>query len=153
MIRKILCALGAAALVVPASANAQEIAFPSAGSKALGECVVLSTSGRDRLVMIRWIAVSIGAAASMQEALSVKPGAKEEADRAMGALFTRLFTVDCRKEAAPLLKANDEAGVKAAFGQLGRIAMSELINDPLVEASLGGFVQYADLEAVEALGK
>lgn len=153
MIRKTFYALAAAGLVLPGAARAQEIAFPNSESRALSECVVLSTSGRDRLVLIRWIAVSIGAAGSMQDAVTVKPGAKEAADRGMGALFTRLFTVDCRKEARPLLEKGDDAGVEAAFGQLGRIAMGELMNDPLVDESLGSFVRYADLEAVEAIAK
>lgn len=153
MIRKMMLALGAAALLVPGTAGAQGVAFPNDASKALSECVVLSTTGRDRLVLIRWVAVSIGSANSMQDAITIKPGAKEEADRKMGALFTRLFTVDCRKEAAPLLKGNDNAGVEAAFGQLGRIAMNELIGDPQVEESLTGFVQYADLEAVAEVAK
>ncbi len=153
MICKLMCALGATALVLPGAAAAQEIAFPNAQSKALGECVVLSTTGRDRLVMIRWIAVGIGSAESMKDAVTVNPGAKEAADRGMAAIFTRLFTVDCRDEAAPLLKAKDNTGVQAAFGQLGRIAMGELVNDPIVAQSLGSFVQYADLEAVEAITK
>lgn len=153
MNRKMMCALGAVALLVPSAAGAQDIAFPNAQSKALADCVVLSTTGRDRLVMIRWIAVGIGSADSMKDAIIVKTGAKEAADRGMAAIFTRLFTVDCRKEAAPLLKANDENGVRAAFGQLGRMAMSELMNDPLVGASLGAFVQYADMEAVNAVAK
>ncbi|WP_301749594.1 hypothetical protein [uncultured Erythrobacter sp.] len=153
MIRKTMFALGALALLVPASAGAQGVTFPNDESKALSECVVLSTTGRDRLLLIRWIAVSIGAAKSMQDAITVKPGAKEDADRNMGVLFTRLFTVDCRNEAMPLLKGNDNAGVEAAFGELGRIAMNELIGDPQVEQSLTSFVQYADLEAVAELAK
>jgi hypothetical protein len=153
MIRKMMLALGSAAVMLPSTAEAQGVAFPNDASKALSECVVLSTTGRDRLVLIRWIAVSIGSANSMQDAMTVKPGAKEEADRKMGVLFTRLFTVDCRNEAAPLLKGKDDAGVEAAFGQLGRIAMNELMADPQVEQSLTAFVQYADLEAVAELSK
>jgi hypothetical protein len=153
MFHKTIIALSALAFLSPTSVGAQGVAFPNDGSKALGECVVLSTTGRDRLVLIRWVAVSIGSAESMQDALTVQPGAKDEADRKMGALFSRLFTVDCRNEAAPLLKKSDTAGVEAAFGELGRIAMKELISNPEVDKALSDFVQYADLEAVAEVAK
>lgn len=148
-----ILALVTALLVMPCAVSAQQVSFPDAGSKALGECVVLSTTGRDRLVLIRWLAVSIGSADSMQEAITVQPGAKEDTDRLMGALFTRLFTVDCREEAAPLLKGNNNSGVEAAFGELGRIAMMELVGNPQVEQALGGFTQYADLAAIAEVAK
>lgn len=153
MIRKMMFVLGAAALMVPGPASSQGFAFPNDQSKAFSECVVLSTTGRDRIVLVRWVAVSIGSSDRLQDAITVKPGAKEEVDRKMGELFTRLFTVDCRKEAAPLLKGNDNVGVEAAFGELGRIAMSELTNDPQLEQILTGFVQYADLEALAEVAK
>lgn len=153
MIRKMMFALGAAALIAPGAAGAQAVALPNDQSKAFSECVVLSTTGRDRLVLVRWVAVSIGSSNRLQDAITVNPGAKEDADRKMGELFTRLFTVDCRKEAAPLLRGNDNVGVRAAFGELGRIAMSELTNDPQLEQVLTGFIQYADLEAVAEVAK
>lgn len=153
MIRKPVVALGAIALCLSASAGAQGTSFPNEESKDLGECVVLSTTGRDRLVLIRWVAVSIASAPTMQDAVTLKPGAKEAADKGMAAVFTRLFTVDCRNEAAPLLKNNDNAGVEAAFGELGRIAMNELISDPVVEQNLTSFTQYADLDAIAEISK
>jgi hypothetical protein len=148
-----MLALGAMILSVSGAASAQGVSFPNEGSKELIECVILSTTGRDRLVLIRWVAVSIASAQSMQDSVTVKPGAKEAADRAMAAVFSRLFTVDCRNEAAPLLKANDRAGVEAAFGELGRIAMNELMGDPLVEQNLTSFTQYAELDAIAEIAK
>ncbi len=153
MTRSGITVLACIGLLFSGRASAQEVSFPNAGSKALGECVVLSTTGRDRLVMIRWIAASIGSAESMKSTVTVQPGAKEAADRGMAAIFTRLFTVDCRQEAAPLLKQNDTQGVEAAFGQLGRMAMAELVSDPQVERALGDFARYADLAAVAEVGK
>lgn len=130
------------------AAAAQEIAYPNAEAKAMADCVALSTTGRDRLVTARWMAGSIGVASVMTDLVTVDEAKKAEADKQMGALFTRLFAEDCRDEARPLLAENDEAGALAMGGRLGQIAMRELMNDPLVTQSLSGYLKFIDGEAI-----
>jgi hypothetical protein len=146
-------ALGALALSSAGAASAQAIAYPSPQSEALGQCVVMSTTGKDRLVAIRWMATAIGSANVMKDAVTVDAAAKDTYDREVAALFSRLLTVDCRDEAKPLVKANDSAGLQAGFGALGRIAMMELMADPSVLSSLTAYVKYADLAAVAELSE
>lgn len=151
--RILMSALAGLALAAPMEASAQEIAYPNAASRALAECIALSTTGKDRILTAQWFATSIGSGGSMQGVVTINPEAKMATDKAMGELFTRLFTQDCRTESAPLFKVNDLRGIEAAGGKLGQIAMAELMNDPLVKTSLFEYIKHVDLAAVAEMAK
>ena len=143
--------LAAALATVPAAA--QGVAYPNEASRQLGECIALSTSGKDRVLTARWFAASLGSAPQVADAVTVDPAAKVEADREMAALFTRLFTQDCAKEAAPLMNSGDMAGIQAAGGRLGQIAMQELMSDPQVLQAMMSYIVYIDQSAFDKLGE
>ena len=145
--------LGALAVALPSAASAQEIAYPNEESRALANCIALSTNGRDRILTAQWFAISIGSGSSMEGIVTVNPEGRKKTDAAMGALFTRIFTRDCRAEAAPLFAKGDVNGLQSAGGKLGQIAMTELMNDPLVSASMMGYMAHVDLAAVGAMSK
>lgn len=127
------------------------IAMPNEHASRLAQCISLSTTGKDRLVTARWLATSMASAPLLADALSVNTGKKREIDIAMGALFTRLFTVDCRAEAAPLFKNRDTLGIEAASGRLGEIAMKELMSDPVAMVAIVEYAKYADNDAFAKL--
>lgn len=134
-----------AATLFGAQAHAQSrMAMPDAASRALGQCLVLKTNGGDRLLVARWLAGAIGAGDATRDMLTVDQADKAAADKGMAALYTRLFTVDCAAEARPLFKARDQAGIEAAGGMLGEIAMRELMNDPKVSAAIGAYAKFID---------
>jgi hypothetical protein len=62
--------------------------------KALRECVVMKSTGADRLAAARWMVTALSSAPQMAGLVSVTPAAKPDQDRAVAALFTRLLTVD-----------------------------------------------------------
>lgn len=145
--------IGALVLSLPSAVSAQEIAYPTEESRALANCIALSTSGRDRILTAQWFAISVGSASSMEGIVTVNPEARKKSDEAMGELFTRIFTRDCRAQAAPLFARGDVNGLQSAGGKLGQIAMSELMNDPLVSASMMGYLAHVDVAAVGAMSK
>ncbi|WP_108790896.1 hypothetical protein [Erythrobacter sp. Alg231-14] len=150
--KKTILTMIVAAAAIPANAQTQ-IAYPSEQSRALGECLALSSTGRDRIVAMRWMAANIGSSSVMQDIVTVDAEGKVEADRAMAALFTRLFSQDCGEEAAVLMKARDNAGIESAGARLGQIAMQELMGDPAVMQGMTAYVQYIDASAFEELLK
>jgi hypothetical protein len=68
----------------------------------------------------------------------------DKANAAVGALYTRLLTVDCAGKVKKALKEEGEAALDAAFKVLGGVANTELLADPKVNASLAGFGKYLD---------
>lgn len=146
-----IAAFGALGLAFASGAAAQDIAYPNEESRALANCIALSTNGRDRILTAQWFATSIGSGSSMAGIVTVDPEAKKSTDAAMGALFTRIFTVDCRDQASPLFAKGDTMGLQSAGGKLGQIAMTELMNDPLVREAMFGYMAHVDLAAVSAM--
>ena len=143
--------LAASFAVLLPPAQAQEIAYPSEASRALAECISQSTTTEDRALTARWMAAGIGTAKIMEGTVTVDPAGKLEADKAMGALFTRLFTKDCRAQSAVMMRNGDQEGFTAAGGKLGQIAIAQLMADPEVSQSLFAYIQYADIAAIGQL--
>ena len=152
--KHIFAGLGAAiALSMGASAHAQSmVASPNPASAALGQCLVGNTTGNDRTLVARWMAASMASSPMMDGLVSVDAAGKDQIDRAMAKLFTRLMAEDGAAEAKVVVKARDQQGMQAAGGRLGEIAMQELMMDPAAMQALLAYAQYIDPAAMAALG-
>ena len=81
----------------------------------------------------------------------IAPGAREQADRDMAAIFTRLTTKACLAESNALIKADPSGSSFAVAGEaMGRIAMTELLSDPATNAAFGSYTKYLDEKAFAA---
>lgn len=140
-------AIGSAA-VAPHGVWAQEAsAGNNAAAQALGECMVLKSTGADRLVVARWFVSSIASAPQTAGVATVAPGQKAELDKGMAALFTRLMAVDCADQSRPVFAAKDTGeGFRVAGEALGRVAIMELLGNPQANAALGAYTQYLKKE-------
>jgi hypothetical protein len=105
------------------------------------------------MLAARWMAASMAASSALADIVTVDAAAKNQADRAMGKLFARLFTRACRDQAKVLMQANDQAGFTASGGRLGMIAMNELMQDPDVSQSLMAYIRFADMQALAQLAQ
>lgn len=138
--------------VMMGTAGAQEQstgkgADQAAQARALGQCMVLKSTGADRLTVARWFLSAIASAPQVAGVATLLPGRKVELDKGMAALFTRLMAVDCAREARPLFAAqNAGESFRVAGEALGRVAISELLSNPEANAALGAYAQYLKKE-------
>ncbi len=142
----------AGAMVLAAAAQAQPQTQPkepdvAADAAALGQCLVLNTSGADRVALARWIVSAMASIPQLKGMASVEPAKHEEADRAMAAIFTRLITQDCIREARPLMRAGGTKGIEIAFQSLGAIAMQEVMTGEGAQEALGSYTRFLDFGA------
>ena len=150
--RMLLSAAACAALsLMPVAAKAQTLATPNAASLALGKCLVGKSSGDDRILIARWMGASIAMSPAMKDVVMVDAEAKDAIDREMAVTFTRLMTEECRAEMGALVKAQDAAGIQAASGMLGQMAMQELLRDPATMQALIAYAKYIDSAAMQKL--
>ncbi len=155
--------LGAAAMIMAGTSGqalAQaappppiQIAPPVANREALAQCLVLKTTGEDRLTLVRWIVGGVASAHAVGAIAKVDPNLKDTTDRDLAALFTRLLTVDCFDAAHALIKSHDSDGLRVAFSSLGEIAMKEVMNDADTNSSLMAFTHYIDNDKMKKLGQ
>ncbi|HEY6870071.1 MAG TPA: hypothetical protein VI199_09990, partial [Novosphingobium sp.] len=141
---RLACCLGLFVLGGPAQAVEPAAAPAARPEVALGQCMTLKSTGEDRIALARWFITALGSAPQVKEVVTIAPGAKDQQDRAVAAVFTRLLTVACLTEAQAVTRTSGQAGFRVAGEALGRIAMLELLSDPAANATMGGFGKYVN---------
>lgn len=137
----------AAALGVSSAAMAQ---VPIGG---LGQCLADNTSGRDRKDLARWVFLAMAAHPEIKDLSKATPADANGASQATGALFTRLLTQSCAKEARMAMAAGGANALQLAFQTLGQLAMQELMSDGNVAQSMNAIERHVDQKKInEALG-
>lgn len=111
---------------------------------ALSACLADNTTGKDRKDMARWVFVGMAAHPEIRNLSNVTEANRDELDKSMAALFTRLVTEQCAPQAKLAMEKDGSAAFQAAFGIIGQLAMQELMSNPNVNASFTKFSKYVD---------
>ena len=119
----------------------------------LGKCLSLKSTGADRLTLAGWIASAMASAPQLKDVAVVSPEKRDELNREVAKIFTRLITVDCTEVAKPLLKAGNTQAFGASFEVLGRLAMQELTGNPEAARAMTEFTKYVNPEDFAAIRK
>jgi hypothetical protein len=136
--------------VTAALPPAQEQALASE----LGQCIALKSTGEDRLAAARWFAAALASAPAIRDIATIDAAKKDLADTKIAQVVTRLLTIDCVVQSKPLYKARSSAGFRAAGEVLGKLAMQELLGDPVqAQAMMGGYLSHIRPEDFSPLDK
>ena len=155
--KSLIIVSAALALCIGMPATAQENASgaapaaSAAASQALAQCLVLKSTGADRLAVARWLLSSIASAPKAADVVTLRPGQRDAADKGMADVFTHLLTVDCAVESKVLFKDRSKEGFRVAGEALGRVAMEELFNDPKAQEALASYTRYLNESAFAAV--
>lgn len=132
------------ALAVIGSIIAGSPAIAGSATDALTTCVADNTTGKDRKDLAQWIFVAMTVHPEIQPFSNVTEANRDELDKKMAALATRLITESCRTEAKAAIEKEGSESFNAAFGSLGKLAMQELMSDPSVNSSFTRYAKYLD---------
>lgn len=116
---------------------------------AAAQCLTDNTTGKDRKDLAKWIFVGMAAHPEIRSLSAITPEATEEAQKAMGRIVTQLIGTACAQEMTAAVKADGPLGINTAFEHLGKIAMQELMSNPQVNATIGGFERFIDKKKLE----
>ncbi|MCK8514766.1 hypothetical protein M0534_00265 [Methylonatrum kenyense] len=122
-------------LLMSTSASAQT------ASERLGNCLVQSSTGAQRIILARWIGLALLAHPSVRDSVAVPNQVVNETNRDAARTFTHLISEACRTQSSDALREGVGA-FEAAFEVLGEIAMQEITSDADVDARLMGFLDY-----------
>ena len=121
---------------------------------ALSVCLADHSSGKDRKEFARWIFAAISQHPVVADLSATTPASREEANRSIGAIVTRLIAVDCVQEAKAAMSGPDGNTVFGrAFASLGELAMQEIMTDPQVAKGMQDLPRYLDRQQFEAAFK
>jgi hypothetical protein len=107
-----------------------------------------NTTGKDRKDLALWIFTAMSAHPDIGVVAKPSPQDVEAAQRKVGALLTRLIADSCPRETSAAIQSDGSKGMRVAFEFLGRMAMQELMSNPQVKDTLGGFERYVDMAKV-----
>jgi len=108
----------------------------------LSKCLVKSSNGADRLVLVQWIFSALSLHPAVQPLASITTEQRDAFNERVAALFSRLLVDDCRKEAIDALKYEGSAAFDASFQVLGQVASRDLMTEPHVATGLSGQIAY-----------
>lgn len=129
-------------LFVAALAAGPAIAGPA--TDALSACVSDSTTGKDRKDLAQWIFAAMATHPDIKPLSNVSEANRDELDRKLAKLATKLLTESCSREAKLASKTEGQASIEAAFAFLGKLAMQELTSNQAVNASFSSYAKYLD---------
>lgn len=142
--------VSALAAIVFGSALATSSAIAGPTTDALTACLADNTTGRDRKDMARWVFVGMSSHPEIQTLSNVTKENREELDRMMATLITRLLTDSCRAQAKLAMEKDGNAAFQSAFGAIGKLAMQELMSNPEVSTSFSRFAKYMDQNKINS---
>lgn len=128
-------------------------AFAGPASDAFGRCLVQSSTGRDRLNLVRWIFAAMAQHPEVKALSSLTPQQRMGYARDAGATVERLLTKDCRAESVAAIREGGPVAFQQAFQLFGQTAVQELITDPAVQGEFAGLANSMDKDALESLAK
>lgn len=145
--KKILSILAA----VACTAIATPSALAGAGTDALAACLADNTTGKDRKDMARWVYVGMSAHPEIQSLSNVTQADREDSDRKLAAMFTKLMTENCTAQVKLAREKDGANALKDAFESFGKLAMQELMSNPNVNAAFTTFTKYIDQNKFNAV--
>lgn len=116
----------------------------------LSQCFAGATTGKDRTDLARWVFTAMSTHPALKDMTTITPSARDASDKMLANLFNRLMTQDCAKEARDVMQNEGQAGMRAGWETLGRLAMQELMTDPAVARSFSSFEKYIDKDKLGA---
>ena len=139
------------ALVLFSSVFITSSAMAGPATNALISCMTDNTTGKDRKDMARWIFVGMSVHPEIKSLSNVTKSDRDQMDRTIAVMVTRLLTENCQKEAKLALeKEADQSPIKASFEIIGRLAMQELLTDSGVQSVFTNFAKYIDMKKFNA---
>ena len=138
-------------LVLGLAVLAPQAAVAGPESDALSTCLRDNTSGKDRKELARWMFLAMSAHPEIRSLTTATDATRNEADKRMGDLVTRLLTENCTAETRAAIEKGGSKNMIDAFKSLGEVAMAELMSNADVSTAISGYTKYIDKKKFEAI--
>lgn len=136
--RIVVAALGLCAL------SLSSVAQSGVYTDKLSECLIESTSERDKRDMMVWMYASLSRNPAIAAYSTFTAADRARISQKMAKMMERLATESCPHELLAVVEHESEAAVEIAFESLGGAAAAQLMMNPEVEEGLTEYEQYFD---------
>jgi len=108
----------------------------------LQKCLTQSSSEKDVIIIIRWLAKAINAHPNLSDITKLDEKKKIDIDTKMATYLQRISEKDCKKEFDNVTKYEGADGMTVAFEFLGKSSMLQLMKNQNVKNSIEEFAKY-----------
>ncbi len=115
----------------------------------LGKCLVRASTDADKQELMAWIFSAIALNPRIAPHANITAAKRDQLDRNMAAVFTRLVGESCQKQASEALKYEGGSAFGTAFQLLGQVAGQQLFQSPEVMAGSSAFIKHVDLDGLQ----
>ena len=124
-------------------------AMAGPAADALTACLADNTTGKERKALAKWVFSAIAAHPDMQDLSKSTEASRDQIDRVVGAMVTKLLTETCVAQTRTAMVQEGSKSLESAFSSLGELAMQELMSNQGVTQALSGFEKYLDKKKFE----
>tara|TARA_A100001388_G_C28574140_1_gene405712 strand:- start:263 stop:712 length:450 start_codon:yes stop_codon:yes gene_type:complete len=117
----------------------------------MSKCLVMASTSKDNILLGRWLVRVYGEHSGSKDLTNLSDYKKEQIDKDVARLLTRLLSEDCKVETKKALKFEGDIVMFNAFRVLGEVAGQELIEDKNVSNAINKFTEYVDYEKLKYL--
>ena len=117
----------------------------------LASCLADNTTGKERKDLARWVYAGMSIHPEIQELSNVTNVNREDLDKSIATMFTKLITENCPAQAKLAVDQDGLTGFQTALGTIGQLAMQELLSNPDVNASFTNFTKYIDQNKINSV--
>ncbi len=118
-------------------------------SENLSECLVLKSTGSDRVEFIRWMTLAFASHPSIASDVTIAPDALEKASKTVADLVVELITERCLAETKAVA---NEGGIELAFRQafkvFGETSAFDIMSNKSVVDSMNLYSAYLDMKEI-----
>lgn len=108
----------------------------------LQKCLTQSSSEKDVIILIRWLAKAINAHPNLSDISKLDEKKKIDIDKKMANYFEKIIEKECKNEFDNVSKYEGANGITVAFEFLGKSSMMQLMQNQNVNNSIEEFTKY-----------
>jgi hypothetical protein len=120
-------------------------------SQNLAVCLTDSLDGKERKMLAQWVFFNMAAHPEFITYSNISHSSKEEMDKKIGKLLTRLIAEDCPSQTANAIKLKGISAMEQAFHIVGGVAMQELLANQSVSKAFSSFDKYLDQQQINKI--
>ena len=132
------------ACIVAAAALSAGAAGAGPATDAFSKCLTDSSTGKDRVVFVRWVFSAIAAHPDVRSYASLTDEQRATFSREAAEIMNRLILRECRREVVAAIKADGDSAIESGFGVFGEVAMGQLLSDKTVNAAMGQMASFTN---------
>jgi hypothetical protein len=119
-------------------------ALSASTSDNLKKCIAQSSSSKDNITLLKWMAKAMVVHPALTEIPAMKPADKTSIDRDFAAYVEKILITDCKKQTIDTLQTEGLPALQGALETLSQQLIKELLSNPEVNREIGAFATHID---------